>query len=235
MAPDRDPPPDNPGAAMPGFPGRPIGRSSRARPDPTTPQQIWISPGGTPVPLPLIIDIIELDPDGQLNWSVQATVGLRQDQPALLDVCIRAGEGLDGGLDTLELQQHFRWNTPMDIVTRLLPRLIDDGQDPFTTDLPTNDYPEVTQPRPGPRLTREFLTDIAREYLTAERPYPHTMAAHHGVTPRTIVSWIEKARKLGILKPGQRGKKNRRLTNPRKSTEPPETEEQTRPNPDPTH
>ena len=211
MSSDRDLSPEAPRAAEAGFGGRPVGRSSRVRLDTDAPRQIWTSPGGTPVPMPLIVDIIDIDPDGQLNWSVEATVGLRNDQPVLLAIAIQAGDHLDGGLDTLYLQEHFRWHTPVEIVTRLVPRLIDSGQDPFTADLPTDHYPEVTGPRPGYRLTREFLTDIAREYLTAERPYPQTMAANHNVTPRTIVSWIEKARKLGILEPAPAGRKSSRI------------------------
>ena len=105
----------------------------------------------------------------------------------LLAIAIQAGDHLDGGLDTLYLQEHFggtpRWRS----VTRLVPRLIDSGQDPFTADLPTDHYPEVTRPAPGYRLTWEFLTDIACEYLHRRA----ALAPNHGRQPqrhpRTIV------------------------------------------------
>ena len=36
-------------------------------------------------------------------------------------------------------------------------------------------------------------------------------AERYNVTPRTIVSWVEKARKLGILEGGAKGRKDRML------------------------
>ena len=193
------------------FAGRPPGLSSRVRPVPGAPGQTWCSPTGTTVTLPLIVDLVEIGDDGWVTWSVEAAVGLKDDRPVLLRICIEAGESLPDGLDTLELQRSFRWNTPVEIVTRMVPNLVERGSDPFHFDYPRDGYPDVTQPRPGHRLTHEFLVDVARNYLSAEPPYAKTLAAHYNVTPRTVVSWVEKARQRGILEGGTKGRKDRTI------------------------
>lgn len=195
-----------------GFAGRPPGRSSRVRPETGVPAQTWLSPSGTPVQLPAIVDLVEIDDAGQLNWSVEATIGLRDDQPVLLRICIEAGENAPHGLDTMDLQHHFRWNTPVEIVTRLLPHIIEQGGDPYDVDYPQVSFPEVTRPRPGHRLTNEFLVDVARDYLAAESPYAETLARRYNVAPRTIVSWVEKARRRGLLEGGTKGRKDSGLS-----------------------
>lgn len=50
-------------------------------------------------------------------------------------------------------------------------------------------------------LSDEFLTTIAREYLVRGRGYAASLAEEYFATPRTVVSWIEKARARGILSP----------------------------------
>lgn len=193
------------------FAGRPIGLSSRLQREPATPEQIWLSPSGTPVKLPVVVDLVDINEAGQVNWSVEAAVGLRNGQPSLLRICIAAGEHAPSGLDTLLLQEQFRWNTPLEIVTRIVPRIIERGGDPYEIDYPHEGFPDVSQPRPGHRLTSEFLTDVARDYLMAEPPYAQTLAQHYNVSPRTVVSWIEKARQRGILEGGAKGRKDRTL------------------------
>lgn len=140
---------------------------------------------------------------------MEATVGLVDGEPALLRMCVESGEHFR--LDTLLLQQRFRWNTPVEIVTRIVPHIIETGGDPFDFDYPHEGYPGVTVPRPGHRLTREFLLDVARDYLAAESPYAQTLAERYNVTPRTVVSWVEKAREQGILQGGAKGRKDRNL------------------------
>ena len=128
-----------------------------------------------------------------------------------MGICINAGASSPEGLDTLNLQRNFRCNTPVEIVTGMVPRVIESGSDPFHFDYPHEGFPGVTQPRPGHRLTRDSLVDAAREYLAAESPYAQSLAERYNVTPRTIVSWVEKARKLGILEGGAKGRKDRML------------------------
>jgi len=93
----------------------------------------------------------------------------------------------------------------------MVPRIIESGCYPYDFDYPHQGFPGVTQTRPGHRLTPEFLTDIARDYLTAEPPYAQTLAQRYNVAPRTVVSWVEKARQHGFLKGGTRGRKDRAL------------------------
>ena len=54
----------------------------------------------------------------------------------------------------------------------------------------------------------EFLEEIAQQYLAVGRGYAEVIASERGVARRTVVSWVEKARKRGILsatKPGSSG------------------------------
>ena len=58
------------------------------------------------------------------------------------------------------------------------------------------------------RLTDAFLEVIAVRYLRLGRGYAKAIAAERNVSPRTVVSWIEKARERGILtgtSPGSMG------------------------------
>ena len=36
------------------------------------------------------------------------------------------------GLDLTTLQQKFRWATPLEVVTRMVPALLESGEDPYT-------------------------------------------------------------------------------------------------------
>jgi hypothetical protein len=105
------------------------------------------------------------------------------------------------GLDLSMLQRDFRWASPLAAVTGILPRLIADGSDPFAVALPLSGFPAVAiQPlRRKGNLSDEFLTTIAREYLARGRGYAASLAHEYFVTPRTVVSWVEKARARGIL------------------------------------
>ena len=44
-----------------------------------------------------------------------------------------------------------------------------------------------------------FPTTIARDYLARGPGYTTSLARQYFVTPRTVVSWVEKARARGIL------------------------------------
>lgn len=100
-------------------------------------------------------------------------------------------------------------------MTGLLPRLIADGIDPFTVDLPVTGFPATAfQPAQTRRpLSDEFLTTIAREYLARGRGYAASLATECVVSPRTVVSWIGKARARGLLSaPPVRGAAGGQLT-----------------------
>jgi hypothetical protein len=132
-------------------------------------------------------------PDGMSTGRLIATPELR----ALLEAwCAKF-------VDLAVLQREFRWASPLNAVMGLLPRLIASGSDPFAADLPLTGFPAVAvQPIRHRRiLTDEFLTTIAREYLARGRGYATSLAQEYFVTPRTVVSWVEKARTREILSP----------------------------------
>ena len=90
------------------------------------------------------------------------------------------------------------------------PILLERGIDPFDADLPLSGFPEAAalDRPPNQPLTDTFLEEIAREYLSIGRGYARAIAAERRVSERTVVSWVEKARKQGILtrvRPGSYG------------------------------
>jgi len=148
--------------------------------------------------LPVIVDYQFVDPSThKLGYRIEATVNLINGTPTLTAMSVVAAEGLD----IIRLQREFRWASPLEIVTRSVPRLLERGIDPFTVDLPTAGFPDaadLTTPVNAP-LTDEFLESVAREYLVHGRGYAAAIAAERQVSPRTVVSWVEKARRRGIL------------------------------------
>ena len=139
-------------------------------------------------------------------WKVEARVDLIDGRPSLTSLLVNSSRSIDAKL----MQRHFRWGTPVEIVTIAIPELIASGIDPFDYYFPLDGYPEAaTVGRSVPtRLTDEFLTDIATRYALLGRGYAKAIAAQHNVSTRTVVSWVEKARARGILtatKPGSVG------------------------------
>lgn len=155
---------------------------------------------GVTVDLPVIVDWLEVDPrTGDEVVRVNARVDLIDGKPEIVEMSLTA----PAGLDLVSLQRDFRWASPLAAVTGILPQLIASGSDPFARDLPVHGFPAVAiQPvRRRGNLTDEFLTTIAREYLSRGRGYAAALAHEYFVTPRTVVSWVEKARARGILSP----------------------------------
>lgn len=159
----------------------------------------WTSPDGIDIDLPITIDYRIHDESGHSVVVIESTVDAPDGEPVITHLNFTAPHGLD----TDRLQREFRWRTPVDIVVRLIPRLIREGRDPFDIDLPLSGYPEVVLGRAGRRthLSDEFLRLIAEEYLRLGRGYAQRIAREHGVSPRTAVSWVVKARERGILSP----------------------------------
>ena len=161
------------------------------------PRHLWTT-GQVTVDLPVIVDWVRTDPvTGDAVVSVEARVDLIDGEPQVVQMSLVA----PAGLDLAVLQREFRWASPLTAVTGILPRLIAAGSDPFAVDLPVTGFPAVAvQPLLRRRiLTDEFLTTIAREYLARGRGYAASLAQEYFVTPRTVVSWVEKARTRGIL------------------------------------
>jgi hypothetical protein len=186
---------------------RPAGVSSRLRHGHSRRRQAWTAENGQVVELPVVLDLVEVDPRTRNErWRVEATVDLVDGEPALCHVELQSADGLD----TLRLQREFRWMTPVDAVRRIAPAMLADGLDPFDQDFPFTGYPHVARARDlvDGRLTDEFLEDVATEYLSWGRGYADRMATEHRVSKRTVVGWVVKARERGILsqvRPGQYG------------------------------
>lgn len=177
---------------------RPFGISSRfIRAE--GPRHPWTTSGAT-IDLPVIVDWVHVDPDtGEETVRIEARVDLIGGRPHVVNMSLDAL----AGLDLTALQRDFRWASPLTAVTGILPRLIAGGTDPFAFDLPVSGFPAAAiQPlRRRRAITDEFLTTIAREYLARGRGYAASLAQEYFVTPRTVVSWIEKARARAILSP----------------------------------
>lgn len=168
------------------------------------PSHRWRTQGVT-IDLPVVVDWVRVQPaTGKEQVQIEATVDLVGERPAIVSMSLIA----PAGLDTLALQREFRWNTPLDIVTGLLPRLVLEGADPYGTDLPVTGFPAAAvQPARRRRsLSDEFLAMIAREYLLRGRGYAAGLAREYFVSPRTVISRVEKARARGLLSaPPRRG------------------------------
>ena len=161
-------------------------------------KHVWRIDESRTFTLPVIVDHMSVDPGtDQLEWHIEATVDLIDEELVVTEVRVVAPRGLD----LTRMQREFLWATPVNIVARGVPHLLDRGIDPFAYDLPVDGFPraaDLGQPS-NERLTEEFLEDVAREYLARGRGYAKAMAAERHVSPRTVVSWIEKARRRGIL------------------------------------
>ena len=186
------------------FSTRPAGTSSRLH-KASGPKSSWLAPNGQSVELPVEIDVLCLDAvTGKMQWLFLARVDLVDSKPALASLETHGFPSLDPPY----LQHFFRWQTPLDIVLQTVPDLISQGIDPYSYDYATDGYPDAADinPAPNKRLSDEFLEEIATQYKKIGRGYAGTIALHHGVSKRTVVSWIEKARKRGILPPTKSGK-----------------------------
>lgn len=177
---------------------RPVGVSSRVRRLPG-PAQRWRAGNGTYVELPLVIDYVVTDSSGTTGLLIEATVELYESRPVVQSMSLSNPRGLD----LAGLQREFRWQTPLDLVERMIPRLLAEGVDVYAIDLPVTGFPEIaTGSRNGRgELSDAFLRDIAEEYVRLGRGYAKRMALERNVSPRTVVSWVVKARERGILGP----------------------------------
>lgn len=182
------------------------GVTSRIRPAPGR-KRNWRISDELAFPLPVIVDHMSVDPTtGERDWLIEATIDLVDGEPAL----VRMNAQVPGGLDPYLMQREFRWASPLEVVRNGVPALLARGIDPFDFDLPLTGFPEAaTLDRPpNEPLTDQFLEEIAREYLTIGRGYAKAIAAERHVSQRTVVSWVEKARRRGILsgvRPGSYG------------------------------
>ena len=178
------------------FTDRP-GVTSRVRPAPGR-KRLWHISETLSFPLPVIVDHSGVDPDtGEQQWLFEAFIDLVDGEPAM----VRLDARVPSGFDTHRLQREFRWASPLEVVRVTVPQLLAKSIDPFTYELPVTGFPEaadVNGPSNEP-LGEAFLEDIARQYLAIGRGYAKAIAAERHVSQRTVVSWVEKARRRGIL------------------------------------
>jgi len=176
--------------------GRPQGVSSRLHR--AIRRGTWTAPNGQAVDLPLVLDVLEVAADGtRVVWKVEATVDLVDGEPKLVALALQH----PSGVDPQRMRREFRWATPVEVVTRTVPWLMARGIDPFQHDYATTGYPDAADPaRAHAReLSAEFLEEVAHRYLALGRGYADELAAEYSVSRRTAISWVEKARKRGIL------------------------------------
>ena len=188
---------------------RPPGHSSRTRRG-DGPKSEWIAPNKQAVPLPLIVDNVYIDPQsGVPVWCIEARVDLVGDSPELIEIHITG----DPCLDPVRLQRFFRWATPIEIARVTVPSLLEQGIDPFQHEYATDGYPDAANlnRKPTTRLSDAFLQEIARQYVEVGHGYARAIAEQRGVSRRTVISWVEKARKRGFLGPTKPGRRNRRV------------------------
>lgn len=185
---------------MPGhtdFSRRPAGISSRVRRAPGQ-RKTWQARNGQLVELPLIVDHVIIDPrSGECSSVTEARVDLVDGKPKLVEMRLEGGPSLD----PVYLQRFFRWATPVEIVRLTVPSLLEKGIDPFEHDYATDGYPDVAmlERKPTNALSNDFLEEVARQYVEIGHGYARVIAQQHGVSERTVVSWVQKARKRGIL------------------------------------
>ncbi len=117
---------------------RPTGLSSRLR-KASGRSSTWIAPNGQAVRLPVILDLLSIDPENpSRRWLVEARVDLVGTIPLLVSVNVEGSPCLD----SVQLQRFFRWATPIEVVQVTVPQLLDDGVDPYEHDYTNDGYPE---------------------------------------------------------------------------------------------
>ena len=161
-------------------------------------KKLWRIDADRSFPLPVIVDHMCMDPkSGELIWHIEATIDLIDGDPHL----VKMQAFSPGGIDPSHMQRSFRWASPLEIIRHGVPVLLNRGIDPFEFELPLEGFPEAAElgSRVNDELSDAFLESIAREYLAGGRGYAKRIGIERGVSPRTVVSWVEKARQRGIL------------------------------------
>lgn len=170
-------------------------------------EQIWFLPDGGKLSFPVALDIQSVAADSHnLEWRIDAHMTLQNGVPIMAALHITN----PSGIDPAHMKAFFRWETPLDVVRILVPDLVRRGVDPFDYSYPTRGFPDaaISSRHPLSPLTDEFLHEIADQYRAIGRGYAAKIAAEFGVSKRTAISWVEKARKKGILgktRPGKFG------------------------------
>lgn len=178
---------------------RPTGVSSRVHRTKASAAP-WTAANGQQLKFPIIVDIGEVDSATHTaQWLVEATVDLIDHEPTLVDIRFQNQRGIN----PISMSRDFRWGSPVEIVRRILPELLEQGIDIWSHNLPLQPLTELGDTQG--RLTDEFLRSIAHQYLELGPDYARIISLERGVSSRTVVGWIQKARKRGILSGTTRG------------------------------
>ncbi|MCB0917281.1 MAG: hypothetical protein KDC39_01790 [Actinobacteria bacterium] len=151
------------------------------------------APTATAIPFPVRATFevrADSDTSGPPAVTITVDVKLIDDRPAIVRAVFDAEQGID--LD--RTQQEFKWRTTLQIIVGHLT-----SADPATA---FGRWLESDDTRPlvaATALDDDFLERIAREYLEAGRGYSAAFAAKYGISRRSAVRWVEKARARGIL------------------------------------
>ena len=73
------------------------------------------------VDLPVVVDWVSADTAGCDNLRIVATIDLVDATPQIVEMTFQAPTGLD----PTALQRDFRWASPLEVVTGLMPALLD--------------------------------------------------------------------------------------------------------------
>ena len=173
----------------------------------------WKAPNNTYVELPVALSLKWTDTSNdEVVFFCEATIELIDDEPKITNMELSSVDGLTPAV----LQNNFRWQTPLDVVKISVPILIENNIDPFDYNYAVEGYPKIAslgQPIKYD-LSDEFLHEIATEYLEIGRGYAKEIASRRGVSERTVVSWIQKARSRNILSSVSKGKAGGHLRRP---------------------
>jgi hypothetical protein len=152
---------------------------------------------------------MNIDEDGVQTWLAEAKIDLVANEPQLISMHLEAKPNLDA----MRLQRFFRWVSPLEVVRIAIPSLLEKGINPFEYEFPTEGFPDVVQigRAKNTRLSDKFLKELASEYVEVGRGYARIIAKQRGVSPRTVVSWVEKARKRGFIEPTKPGQRSKRV------------------------
>ena len=117
---------------------RPVGMSSRLRRAAGEPS-VWVAPNNCGVELPVVLDVVSVNERNVMEWAVDAVIDTIDGFPAVVSIQVSSHTGLD----LMFLQTHFRWSTPLEVVTVSVPQLLARGIDPFDFDFPVRGFPDA--------------------------------------------------------------------------------------------
>lgn len=160
-------------------------------------RRAWTAPNGQKVVLPLLLTAWETDElTGEVIGTTTARVELVDGRPQTVMVLVEVPDGIFEPL----IQKNFRWATPGDLVRNWIPEVLARGEDPLQLEPPT----DLWSPAERQELSHRFLEEIAEQHKELGYGYANVLAAKYRTTPRTVRSWVERAKQQGIIERSSR-------------------------------